>query len=223
MKKTSIFLFSLLGCVLFLMTGCHRKTNQVWDEKHTSKKRSGENGRALWGEEESLAAESAFGGPTSEDFLALSDDDLKNQFSDGAVPQPAHTLGEEGVPTLDAFADPKGELASIFRPLFFNTDDHILRGKSSIESIHRMATYLKAHPKASLIIQGHCDERGPEAYNISLGTRRANYVRSLLVKEGVNLNQLHTISFGKERPFALGHGQDAWAQNRRAHFLIHVE
>ena len=219
--KTSPFLIVFIGSLTLLMTGCHKKSH-VWDEKQKSKRQSEKATALLWGEE-SGDNDSSFSGPSSEEFLPLNDEDLKNQFTDVSIPQPSRTLGEGGVPSLDAFSEPRGELATIFRPLFFNTDDHVLRAKTSLETVRRMAAYLKAHPKAVLIIQGHCDERGPEAYNMSLGTRRANYIRSLLVKEGVNREQLHTISFGKERPFALGHAESAWSQNRRAHFLIHVE
>ena len=74
-----------------------------------------------------------------------------------------------------------------------------------------------------VIIEGHCDERGPEAYNLALGTRRANYVRSIFLKTGVKADQIHTVSLGKEYPFALGHNQEAWKQNRRAHFRVHSE
>jgi len=84
-----------------------------------------------------------------------------------------------------------------------------------------MATYLKAHPHTYVIVEGHCDERGPEAYNLALGTRRAQHVRSLLIQHGVNVDQLHTISYGKEQPEAYGHSPQDWAKNRRAHFKIY--
>ncbi len=72
-----------------------------------------------------------------------------------------------------------------------------------------------------MFVEGHTDERGPEAYNLSLGARRANYVRTLLVQKGVDHNQLHTISFGKERPAEMGHNSEAWSKNRRAQFKIY--
>ncbi|HEY5235484.1 MAG TPA: OmpA family protein, partial [Rhabdochlamydiaceae bacterium] len=119
------------------------------------------------------------------------------------------------------FGDPTGSLASIFTPVFFNTDEHSVKGKEYLESVRRIAAYMKSHPNTNVIVEGYCDERGPEAYNLSLGTKRANFVRSLLVKEGVNPDQVHTISFGKEKPFDTAHNPDAWSKNRRAHFRVH--
>ena len=68
-------------------------------------------------------------------------------------------------------------------------------------------------------IEGHCDERGTEAYNMALGEHRAAAVRDYLTTLGVDASRLTTISYGKERPFATGHDEAAWAENRRDHFL----
>ena len=87
--------------------------------------------------------------------------------------------------------------------------------------VGKMAVFLKKHPSVCLFIEGHTDERAPEAYNLSLGTKRSNCVRSLLIKQGVNKEQLFTISYGKERPAELGHASESWAKNRRAQFKIY--
>lgn len=213
-------LFQLLTCTLALVlaAGCQKKSGNMWDDNQTvGSKYSRQNADALWGN-----AESTQGLETpSEEFVSLNEEDLKAQFSDGAVPQPSMDLGEGGLPTADQFQNPTGDLAAVLKPVFFNTDDHILRGKEYMDKIQEIATYLKAHPNLYVVVEGYCDERGGEAYNLSLGARRANYVRSLLVKQGVNPDQLHTVSMGKEHPFVLGHNPDAWAQNRRAHFRVH--
>ena len=80
------------------------------------------------------------------------------------------------------------------------------------------AAYLTTNPSATVKIEGHCDERGTREYNIALGDRRATAVRQLLKLQGVADKQITTISFGEERPVALGHDEDAWWQNRRAVF-----
>jgi peptidoglycan-associated lipoprotein len=77
---------------------------------------------------------------------------------------------------------------------------------------------MKQHPQTYIFVEGHCDERGPAAYNLSLGSRRSNSVRNELVKQGVDLNHVFTISYGKERPVAVGNGEEFWLQNRRAQF-----
>lgn len=209
---------ALCGALLLLAVGCQKKSGNFWEDNQTGAGYSRENAASLWGNS-SQESQTAFSA-SNEEFLPLNDEDLKAQFSDGAIPQPASGLGEGGLPGIDEFGNPTGEMASVFRPVFFNTDDHILRNKDYLDTIKKIGSYLKSHPNTYVVVEGHADERGPEAYNLALGSRRANYVRSLLVKEGVDLNQIHTISYGKEKPFATGHGPDVWSQNRRAHFRV---
>ncbi len=88
------------------------------------------------------------------------------------------------------------------------------------DRLKRKAKWLQDNPKAKAIIEGHCDERGSNAYNLALGWRRAEAAKAFLVDLGVAANRLSTISYGKERPFAKGHDESAWSQNRRAHFVL---
>jgi peptidoglycan-associated lipoprotein len=82
--------------------------------------------------------------------------------------------------------------------------------------LHAHAGYLVANPSATVMIEGHCDERGSREYNIGLGERRANTVKQFFEAEGVDPAQLNTISYGEERPEMLGHDEAAWSKNRRA-------
>ena len=83
-----------------------------------------------------------------------------------------------------------------------------------------VADYLKKHPQARMQIEGHCDERGTAEYNMALGDRRATAVMTYLVSLGVPKAALSTVSFGKEKPLDPGHNEEAWAKNRRAHFVL---
>ena len=83
-----------------------------------------------------------------------------------------------------------------------------------------VADYLKKNPKAKLLIEGHCDERGTAEYNMALGERRATAVMTYLVSLGVSKAALSTVSFGKEKPLDPDHSEGAWAKNRRAHFVL---
>jgi peptidoglycan-associated lipoprotein len=83
-----------------------------------------------------------------------------------------------------------------------------------------VADYMKKNPKASLLVEGHCDERGTAEYNMALGERRAAAVVTYLVSLGVPRAALSTVSFGKEKPLDPGHDEGAWAKNRRAHFVL---
>src|ERR1700722_7913238 len=172
-----IFITLLCAMTCSLVTGC-KKNNAggVWDDDSTAGNYKG-NARSLWGSDEQ-SGDDPFG-PNEEDFIGLKDEDLRFQFADGAIPQPKATPGESGsdIPSLENFRTPTGAEAAVFKNVYFNTDDHILRGKDYTAVIERIATYMKSHSNTYLFISGHCDERGPEAYNLSLGARRANYIR----------------------------------------------
>lgn len=215
MNKNVLRITLLCGSLCLLFTSCSKK-NKTWDERTGSYKYR--NSQSLWGGDGLDGDELA--GPSREDFVPLKDEDLKSQFADGAIPQSKLELGS-GMPGIDQFRAPTAELASIFRNLQFNTDDHILRGKEYLEAVDRIASYLKSHPQTYIVVEGHCDERGPEAYNLSLGARRANFIRTLLVTKGAGVDQIHTISYGKERPLDLGHASESWSKNRRAEFKIY--
>ena len=80
--------------------------------------------------------------------------------------------------------------------------------------------YLKANPTAKIEIQGHCDERGTNNYNIALGERRAQSTKMYMVSQGVSSRRIHTISYGEEKPFCFDSNDMCWSKNRRAHFRI---
>ncbi len=198
------------------LTGCKKKNKGVWEDTSTVSSTH----RSLWGNED---MDDSFIGPAQSDFVSLKDEDLRAQFADHAVPQPAFAPGEAGsnLPSHALFSNPSGKLASIFRQVYFNTDEYTVKNRDTLAALDTIATYLKEHSQVFVYIEGYCDERGAEAYNLSLGSRRANFIRSHLVQKGVHPDQLHTISFGKEKPADLGHNGDAWARNRRAEFKIY--
>ena len=78
------------------------------------------------------------------------------------------------------------------------------------------AQWLAQYPNKSIVIEGHCDERGTRDYNLALGERRANAAKNYMVSLGVDPTRIQTVSHGKERPAAIGSNESAWAQNRRA-------
>ena len=101
---------------------------------------------------------------------------------------------------------------------FFDFDDFSLRqdAKSSLE---KDGKYLEKNSGTSVVIEGHCDERGSVEYNLALGEKRARAAKDYLVSYGIPASRLTTISYGKERPFDDGHDEGAWAKNRRAHVV----
>ena len=98
--------------------------------------------------------------------------------------------------------------------VFFDTDRHELTAEAQYV-LSKQAQWFAANPGATAVIEGHADERGTREYNLALGARRANSARAFLIGQGVEGSRLRTVSFGKERPVALGSDQQAWSQNRR--------
>lgn len=225
MRKASFLTILAMSLAGMFVPGCQKNSSNVWDDNQTSSRYKNKL-RSFWdGEHDNglTAQAEGFIGPSEEDFIPLREEDLKSQFADGAIPQPKASPGEpgSGIPGIDQFQTPTSQLAAIFRQVFFNTDDHILRGKEYLATVEKMAAYLKDHLDTYIFVEGHCDERGPEAYNLALGSRRADYIRSLLIGKGVDKEQIHTISYGKERPVDYGHNAQAWSKNRRAQFKIY--
>lgn len=98
--------------------------------------------------------------------------------------------------------------------VFFGFDMYNLTDEAQA-TLQRQAAWLNANPSVTLLVEGHADERGTREYNLALGERRATAVKNYLVTLGISPGRLSTISYGKERPVALGHNEAAWAQNRR--------
>lgn len=101
--------------------------------------------------------------------------------------------------------------------VYFEFDDSSLTDEAR-EVLRSKVRWIRAHPDACIIIEGHCDERGTDEYNLALGSRRAESVKDFLVKAGIDASSLTTISYGEERPAVKGHDPEAWAKNRRAEF-----
>jgi peptidoglycan-associated lipoprotein len=105
------------------------------------------------------------------------------------------------------------------RDAFFGYDDSTLTTDAQ-SALSATASWLKSHPEYNLLIEGHCDERGTEQYNLALGDHRANIAREYLATLGVDAARMRTVSYGLERPFDPGHNEEAWAKNRRAHLVL---
>lgn len=132
------------------------------------------------------------------------------------VPEPvAPEVPVETRPALDYTTMVPSEYG--IEDVFFAFDRYDL-DDFSLGVLARNARILKEHPEVIILIEGHCDERGTVEYNLALGEKRAKAVRDHLVNLGVSGNRLRVTSYGESRPFAMGSNEQAWAQNRRAHF-----
>lgn len=105
------------------------------------------------------------------------------------------------------------------RPIFFAYDSAELSGEARA-TLEENAKWFRRFPDATIIVEGHCDERGTEEYNLALGDRRAQSTVGYLVQLGVDSSRLEPISYGEERPMVEGHNEAAWSKNRRAQFSV---
>jgi peptidoglycan-associated lipoprotein len=129
----------------------------------------------------------------------------------------------EDIPIKEApameFVEPPAADRDLFKPIYFDYDKSNIKPQfqSVLEGI---AGWLAKQKDRQLLVEGHCDERGTDEYNLALGERRALSVRRYLVALGVDADRVHTISYGEEKPADSGHDESAWVKNRRAEFKV---
>lgn len=103
--------------------------------------------------------------------------------------------------------------------VYFELDSAAVK-PSEQSKLEGVASYFKSNPAGDLLIEGHCDERGTEGYNLTLGDRRANALREYLVNLGVSPDRIHTVSFGEAKPAVVGTDESAYSKNRRGDFVF---
>lgn len=135
------------------------------------------------------------------------------------------TLKEEGLKETGLSDEMEQERKLTERAVFQNEDIHfefdsILLSPQAQEILRKKGQWLRENPAVSVTIEGHCDSRGTNEYNLALGDRRAYTAKVFLLDLGIAESRLQTISFGEERPLDAGENEEAWAKNRRAHFVI---
>lgn len=239
MKRTISRLLVLIFMVCFLATSCQRSGGEVWEDSKTSMRHIGNGFKSFFGkhgDSRQVPSGKHFVGPVEDEYIPLNDEDLYRKLSigdttvldkinqDTSIPQSKEAPGEKGsdIPGVEGFVEPNSlELSQVFRNVHFDTNDYIIRGHENLAVIDGITDYMTKRPNLYVFIEGHCDERGPAAYNLSLGSKRSNSVRNLLIKGGVDLNRVFTISYGKERPVAFGHNAADWRKNRRSQFKLY--
>jgi peptidoglycan-associated lipoprotein len=110
--------------------------------------------------------------------------------------------------------------AFIEQMIHFDFDSAVLSVHAR-QILNAKAEYLRANPDVSVTVEGHCDDRGTNSYNMALGNRRAEMVRTYLAYQGIQAHRVETISYGEERPLDKAKNEATWARNRRAQFVIH--
>ncbi len=105
------------------------------------------------------------------------------------------------------------------KDVFFDYDKFAIR-PADAPTVQNDETFLAQHPSIKVLVEGHCDDRGSEEYNIALGTNRAESVKRALVQQGIPADRVRTVSYGKERPFCTEDNEQCWQQNRVDHFVF---
>lgn len=240
MKKNHIYIHAFLFLLLLTtFSACRRNSDEVWEDTKTAGRHVNRGVRSLGGKhgssravqspEEFYPMEDAYqtNNAYAQDYVPLPDYQNNNEVAVGdfVAPQAKETPGDPGssVPGIDAFRDPASnpELARVFKNVYFEYNSSLIKDQKDLDAVRNIANYMQSHPNTYIFVEGHCDERGPEAYNLALGSRRSNGVRSLLISYGANPDRIFTISYGKERPLVMEHHDEAWAKNRRAEFKVY--
>jgi len=217
MIRKSISLIVLLLCLGLILSGCPKKT-AVMEEPSVKKaeESAAERERARLEaegkERESKEREAA----RIREEAAKKEQERKEQAQrEQAKKELEKSLVSKKTPGIE------GEVfeSSLLKDIYFDFDKYDIRPEDT-KILKESAALLMKHPGVKIQIEGHCDERGTNEYNLALGERRCNSAKKYLISLGVPESRLSTISYGEERPLDPGHDEEAWAKNRRAHFII---
>lgn len=241
MRQKQLFSLVVLTAASLLFQGCNRNSDEVWEDAKSAGRHVQRGFKTMMGRgcdsphgyskgdfepsgNEYYWDRDSYEGSQSEEFIPLDDTDEIGMADVYSKPS-RETPGEPGsrIPGIEAFKDPSLDpsTASIFKSVYFDYDSSTIKGDQNMRAIHAIANYLQRNPNVYVFIEGHADEKGPQAYNLALGSRRANSARALLISDGVHPDRLFTTSYGKERPAEVGSTPEAWAKNRRDEFKIY--
>lgn len=226
MKNSLVVLLAL--SLTPLATSCHRTSCEAWEDTKTAGRYMNKGLGSFFGRHDDryrIGSKPRWQAESEPDFLALSDD---ARYSDPSVKEYPISRESPGDPTsalpgIDGFVAPTGELAALFNNIQFETDSYTIKGSENVETLYKISEHLKHHTGMYVFVEGHADERGAASYNLSLGAKRASSIRCYLIDQGVNPDQLFTISYGKERPLVMSHDDAGWQMNRRGQFKLYEQ
>jgi peptidoglycan-associated lipoprotein len=231
MNISNVFFVLSFALAGLTMTSCQRSSDEVWGDTRSCGRHVARGMRSLGGkhgDSRSINCKEDFyseGQPDENvglDYIPFNEEGYEQPMNRA---QSSETPGEAGsqIPSIEAFRDPSLDprLAYIFRNVFFEYNRSLIKGPENENTIQQVAAYMNQYPNTYIFIEGHCDERGPAAFNLALGARRANVVRDALIQQGANGEHIFTVSYGKERPLVRENHEEAFSKNRRAEFKIY--
>lgn len=196
MKCRGVKTFTILSCIVMFAGGCAKQGVVKSDEPLTPRSADSMRNRQE-AVKTAPTVEAAADGPRTGSAAA-------GERSSLQIPEP--------IPNT-------AELKAAMERIYFNFDSYALSA-SARESLVKNSTIMKSNPAASVRIEGNCDERGSDEYNLALGEKRAKEAMQYLKTLGISEKRLTVISYGKEKPLAQGHDETAWGQNRRDDFVM---
>jgi peptidoglycan-associated lipoprotein len=147
-----------------------------------------------------------------------------SSLPEARVTNPEHEFTSPKSSSADVSDDPMketllAEQKGWIRDAFFDYDSAAIEPEAG-KNLQSTAQWLRDHGRYHVLLEGHCDERGTEQYNLALGEKRAWEAKEYLATLGVDPQKVSTISYGKDKPFVEGHDEESWAKNRRAHVVL---
>ena len=191
MGKKGLVVLVLILCVGLLLTGCPKKT--VMKEEPSMKK----------AEEPVAEREKAAKLAAEEEAKKAKEKEFEKSLVAKKEPGIAGEVFE----------------SRLLKDIHFDFDKYDIRSEDA-GTLKENATLLMNYPKVKIQVEGHCDERGTNEYNLALGERRANAAKKYLLSLGISTDRISSISYGEEKPLDTGHNEEAWSKNRRGHFVI---
>jgi peptidoglycan-associated lipoprotein len=230
MKSLFVRVLLLVAAVTFTVS-CSRSTDDVWNDTNSAGRHVARGVKTAFGyhgESREINSADDFDSASIQshpsEFIGFEEENMRVGGPD-SIQQSHETPGESGssIPGIESFSDPMldPELAQIFKKISFDYNSSLVKGNENMATILQISEWLKSHPNVYVFVEGHCDSRGPAAYNFALGANRSNAIRNMLIKEGVVYDRIFTVSYGKERPIADGDGDEIWAVNRRGQFKVY--
>jgi peptidoglycan-associated lipoprotein len=201
MFRKSFFIMILFCCIGLILMGCPKKT--VVKEEPSMKQ-----DEAAAKREEAAKAEAERAAREREQREAKAREEAAKKELEKSLTAKKEA-GIEGV----VFE------SSLLKDVYFDYDKYDIR-PGDMAILKENATLLKKYPTVKIQIEGHCDERGTNEYNLALCERRANSTKNYLISLGIPSDRISTISYGEEKPLDPSHREEAWAKNRRAHTII---
>ena len=199
MGKKGLVVLVLLLCLGFLLTGCPKKT--VMKEEPSTRK--AEEAVAEREKAAKLAAEQEAARIREEEAKKAKEKEFEKSLVAKREPGIAGEVFE----------------SRLLKDIHFDFDRYDIRPEDT-QILKENAALLSKYPQVKVQVEGHCDERGTNEYNLALGERRASAAKKYLLSLGISTDRISSISYGEEKPLDTGHDEEAWSKNRRGHFVI---